>query len=293
MNKGSGRSICLLLLITLGFGFSFILIKELMNANYPVFLLLALRFLIGTFSLFAFRMIKPFPINKDDVKYGVVVGMALFFGFLFQTTGAAFTTPAKNGLYTGLYVLFVPTITMIRQKKFTLKPVLLAVLCFAGVAIISNVFGDITFNIGDLLTTFCALSFAIQFILLEKYSPSLNPVNFTIVQLATVAIISSVISFLLERDSFSMIKADKYLLMIVFLGLFETGISFLIQTYVQSQITANVVALVSCMESVFAMGFSLVFGYDILSMTLILGSILIIASMVISSISNPELKGEK
>lgn len=263
--RGNVKYILLLLLITVGFGFSFILIKELMNANYPVFLLLALRFIIGTGTLAAVKLVRPHPVTRKDILCGGLVGFFILMGFIFQTLGLAYTTPAKSGLYTGLFIIFVPIITMIIRHKFLVTPLLVSIFCFMGVALISNVFSVPTYNMGDFLTTLCAFSFAFQFIFLEKYSPTLNPVNFTIIQLLIVALVSLIISLCTEIDRYSILKLDKYFLIIVFLGFVATGISFLIQTYVQSKISANTVAVVSCMESVFALMFSLIFGYAELS----------------------------
>jgi drug/metabolite transporter (DMT)-like permease len=231
--------------------------------------------------------------TRENIRCGITVGIAIFLGFALQTVGAVYTTPAKNGVYTGLYVIFVPLAVMMMRRKFLLKPLLLALLCFSGVAILSNAFADLTYTIGDFLTTLCAVAFAVQFILLEKYAVRLPPVNFTIIQLATVAMISLIISICFESDRYAVLKIDQYLAMIVFLGLLLTGVSGLIQTYVQSKISANVVAVVSCTESVFALIFSLIFGYDALSMTLFIGSALIVAAMMLSSmtkqnIANPE-----
>jgi drug/metabolite transporter (DMT)-like permease len=283
------KYVLLLLLINFGFGFSFILIKELMLVNYPIFLLLALRFLIGSGTLLVFKIIKSYKITIKDIKYGSLVGLFIFLGFILQTIGAFYTTPAKNGLYTGLYVIFVPIILMIIRKNIQLKPLIISFICFLGIAIISNIFSDITYNVGDLLTTLCALSFAIYFILLEKYSSSLNQISFTLVQLITVALISLAISLRMEVDNYYIIKMDKYMSMIIFLGFAETGVSFLIQTHVQSKISANTVAVISCMEAVFAIFFSVILGYDTLTIIMVIGSMIVIFSMILAAKSSVDI----
>ena len=282
-----------LLLINLGFGFSFILVKELMNINYPIFLLITLRFAIGAISLLVFKITKSQRISRKEVFSGCLFGAFLFLGFVFQTTGAALTTPAKNGLFTGLYVIFVPIIVMIAKKEFRWKPLALSLFCFVGVVFISNVFSDIAINTGDLLTIACALAFALHFAFMEKYAPRLNPINFTLVQLTVVALAASLISVATETSLYSIVKMDKYMMIILFLGLVETGICFLVQTHVQAKIKANVIAVISCMESVFAVMFAVIFGYDILTLALILGATIIISSMVLSAISKHNAIGSE
>ena len=289
LKRGNVSYIVYLLLINLGFGFSFILIKELMNVNYPIFLLIALRFAIGSFSLHVFKMFKPQRISRKEVFSGCLLGAFLFLGFVFQTTGAALTTPAKNGLFTGLYVIFVPIIVMIAKKEFRWKPLALSLFCFVGVVFISNVFSDIAINTGDLLTIACALAFALHFVFTEKYAPTLNPINFTLIQLTVVALASSLISIATETNLYSIVKMDKYMMIVIFLGLVETGLCLSIQTHIQSKIKADVIAVISCMESVFAVMFAIIFGYDMLTLSLILGAIIIVSSMIISATSKHKL----
>jgi len=290
MTKKKSLYIILLILVCTIFGFSFVIVKYLLEINFPTFLLLGLRFTIGAGFLLLIRKFIRLPkINEKEIRNGFVLGIVIFIGFALQTFGAIFTTPAKNGLFTGLYVIFVPLIIIIIKRKFSLKPILLAILSFIGVVVVSNVFvGNLSINIGDILTVLCALAFAIQFVLLEKYAPSLNPINFTIIQLLTVAGVSIILSLLTETNFYISIQWGKVLLSLIFLGVFSTGLAYYIQTVVQTKISANTVSVVSCMESVFAIIFSILLKYDVFSMSLLVGSLIIIVSMIISSISNQE-----
>ena len=279
------------------FGIDFIAVKYILVAGYAPFFLLAIRFLIASLTLFVFcsifnvfRSIKVSSFSKKELLYGVIAGLFLFLSFALQTYGAKYTTPAKNGVFTGLYVIFTPIIVMLFTKKITWKPLLIACLCFVGVMVVSNFFAEkLTINIGDILTILCAVAFAGHFILLEKFltNTDIDFFNFTNIQLLVVAVLSFAFSFGFESFEFCTLKFDATIIwLFLFLGVICTAFSYYIQTVAQSKLTANTVSVVSCSESVFAVIFGICFGYDQFALSLIVGTLIIVVSMVLTSINN-------
>jgi drug/metabolite transporter (DMT)-like permease len=91
------------------FGIDFIAVKYILVAGYAPFFLLAVRFFIATLAFVGFYSIfnifhscKVNTFNKKELLYGVIAGVFLFLSFALQTYGAKYTTPAKNGVFTGL-----------------------------------------------------------------------------------------------------------------------------------------------------------------------------------------------
>ena len=276
--------------VTIIWGMSFLFVSDVVRQGIPVFLLLALRFLLGIIPLFIFTRVKRMPkITKDEWLKGILAGVVVFAAFIFQTYGALYTTSAKNGLLTGLYVIFVPLICF-RSVKST-KPFFDAVMCIVGMAFLFNVFsGMATVNIGDIFTILCAVAFAVQFILIEKHVPTLSPVNYTIVQLLTVAVLAFFISLFIEaKDYINIVWTYSAVLKIVWLGVLSTGYAYIMQTLVQTKVNAATVSIIACLESVFAMSFSLIFGYENFSSNLMIGFVLIMIAMV-SSVTSPTWK---
>lgn len=289
--------ILLLLLVTAIWGVSFLVVKDLINDGVPLYTMLTFRFFVGSLFLFLCKKaLKIGKISKEEFRQGIIVGVVIFISFALQTAGAIYTTPGKNGMLTGLYVLFVPLIIFIQYGKFTVKSLFDAFLCLFGLALFFDVFRSMTtINLGDILTIGCALFFAIQFIVLERQAPRLNPWNYTIVQLLTVGVLGGIFSVLYEGAGFCTIASAKILLQLLFLSILSTGFAFACQTYVQSKIRAVVVSILCCAESLFAVVFSILAGYEKISVSLILGSLVLLASMVSASVGNtrnslPELK---
>lgn len=269
------------------FGFSFVALQKLISYGFPTFTIMCLRFFIGAISLLSICILSP-KSSSLSVKYykqgtarGTISGTIMFIAFSLQTFGAKYTSPANNALCTGLYVIFVPCIGIVLFKRKNAFIYLAALVSFIGVALISGFsFRNITLNNGDLLSVLCGFFFAVHFIIMEKYTAEGNLPYYTIIQLLTVACTSLVVSLLFEQKEYTAIQWQNGLRWIFFLGIVSTSVTYMIQSFVQAKISAEKVSVISCSESLFAVIFSLVLGYSVMSIKLFAGAILILFSMV-------------
>ena len=272
------------------FGLSFIALQELIESGYPIFAIVSLRFFIGAISLLSFCAVSfkssIFSIKrtKDSTITGIISGTVMFLAFSLQTFGAKYTTPANNALCTGLYVIFVPLLGIVHFRRKNAFYFAAALVSFLGVALVSGFslknYSMQTINVGDVLSILCGLFFAIHFIVLEKYTAQGNLPYFTIIQLFTVATISFLVSLFTEKNSFASVQWGISFGWIVFLGVLSTAVTYMIQSIVQSRISAEIVSVISCSESLFAVIFSLVLGYSIITIELMAGAALILITMV-------------
>ncbi|MDR0381559.1 MAG: DMT family transporter [Oscillospiraceae bacterium] len=292
--EGAARAgyLALMLLVCVVFGYSFIVVKNLLTQGFPLFLLLGLRFLLGGVLLLCLRPCRAFggrtPLRRDEFRCGALLGAVTFAAYVLQTVGVGITTPAKNGLFTGLYVIFVPLLLMAARRVWTPRPLFAAAVGFAGVLLISNVlFERFSLNAGDLLSVFCAVALAVQIVLLGKYAPSVHPVNFTAIQLFVSSALSLFISFVREQPFTADIPWAETGLGLLFLGVFPTGFCAFAQTFVQARLPAASVAVVLCTESVFAVLFSALLGYDRITVAFLAGAALMVASMFLSATGKP------
>lgn len=274
------------LIICMIWGLSLVIAYGLLSSGIPPFFLIAVTYGLGSLSLLAVRTISGAnpPIGRNELKYGIFVGTLIFCAFGLQTLGLTYTTPAKSGLLTVLYVLFIPLILLILVRKTSVRSILFALIGFAGVLVMSGVTsGDVSMNRGDLLTIMCAVMFAMQFVALEKFSRRLNTMNFTLIQMTTVAFFGASISLMFETSRYSGIDLVGSWAGIAFMGFFVVGLGFFVQTAVQKKIPSTTMSILCCTESVFAMTFSWAFGYDNITLPLLLGAALIVASALLSS----------
>jgi len=273
-------------MICMVWGLSLVVAYDLLGTGMPPFFLIAVTYCLGALTLFtakAFSRNTP-AISRDEWRYGILVGVLIFTAFGLQTVGLVYTTPAKSGLLTVLYVLFVPIIISIVLKKLSARSMVFALIGFAGVLVMSGVTGgEASLNIGDLLTIMCAAAFAMQFVALEKFSPRLNTLNFTLVQMTAATLVGIAASLMLETNQYSDIDLIGSWGGLLFMGLIVTGLGFFVQTAAQKKIPSTTISVLCCTESVFAMLFSWILGYDLLTIPLLIGAALIIASTLLSS----------
>ena len=116
-----------LLLVTLIWGSTFVMVKNAV-ASFPVFSFLALRFAFAALVLVPFVVLRQRNARANVLESEAIpplrpsslllrarrtaapllIGVALFAGYSFQTMGLHLTTPAKAGFITGLSVVIVP-----------------------------------------------------------------------------------------------------------------------------------------------------------------------------------------
>jgi drug/metabolite transporter (DMT)-like permease len=143
------------LIVCMIWGLSLVVAYDLLGTGIPPFFLIAVTYGIGAITLLAAKLVlRTTPaIGRDELKYGILVGILIFAAFGLQTVGLVYTTPAKSGLLTVLYVLFVPIIISVVRKKLSARSIAFALIGFAGVLVMSGVAGgDASVNYGDVLT---------------------------------------------------------------------------------------------------------------------------------------------
>lgn len=126
----------------------------------------------------------------QDLKCGILIGIALFASYAFQTYGVKYTTAGNNAFLTTTYVIMVPFLYWIVTKKrpdvFTLSA---AVLAMAGIGLLTLGNGIASINKGDLLTVLCGLTFAIHILMLSTYTKAHDVSLMTFLQLATAGVL--------------------------------------------------------------------------------------------------------
>jgi drug/metabolite transporter (DMT)-like permease len=211
---------------------------------------------------------------------GVLIGLALFAGYAFQTFGLRETTPAKAGFITGMSVALVP----LGQAIFLRRPprrnsIIGVTLATLGLALLS-LQADLSVNRGDLLVLACAVAFAAHILLTGRYAPEWQPLRLAFVQILTVALLSGAATLALEQPIGP--PSGNVWFAALFTGLLATALAFFIQSRAQQATSPTHTALIYAAEPVFAGLFSFLLIGEVLGPRQIAGSALILAGMVIS-----------
>ena len=281
MLSTSRRAELALLLLAFFWGITFPLVKIALNFCSP-FLFLTIRFVLGTLIVWAVYCKKTASIDKATLKAGIMLGVLLFLGYAFQTVGLKYTAASKSAFITGLFVVMVPPLSVLiikeKPKLFSLIGVILAI---SGLWLMTRPKGS-EFNLGDLLTLFCAISFSFHVIYVQIYNRMFDFEKLVFVQLLTTTILSIPSMFLFETIKFA--YNPNLLLAILVTALFATALGITIQNRMQKDTTATKASVIYTMEPVFAGVFSYLILGEILGTVGIVGAGLILSGMLCSEL---------
>ena len=246
--------------------------------------LVAIIFLYLTYVFFN-KTSKSYREQKFDMKRtirgGVLCGLVFTFGINFQQIGLVYTTAGKASFLTALYIVFIPIIGLFYGKKINRKLQLCIVLAMIGTYLMS-VKGSLSMNIGDLITIFGSIVFAIHILMLSEFSKDTNAVLVSLIQFAVCGFFSLIAALIFEGIEIDAIL--KSYLAILYVGILSSGVGFTIQLMALKELDPVVASMISSLESVFGA----VFGWLILSQSMsereIIGGIIIFVATLIAQL---------
>ena len=138
---------------------------------------------------------------------------------------------------------------------------------------------------GDWYLLACALCFAVQILIVERYSPEVDCIRMSCIQFLVAGILGTIPMLTIERPAFSDILAAWQ--PIAFVGVFSCGVAYTCQMLGQRRVAAPIASLIMSMESVFAA----VFGALLLGETMtgreIAGSVLMFLAILLVQLWRP------
>jgi drug/metabolite transporter (DMT)-like permease len=270
-----------LLFVVFVWGTTFAIMKDAFNLVTP-FYFLTLRFVTATLVLVLIFFKRLKRLDWETLKSGVIVGIFLFGGFAFQVVGLNYTTASKAGFLTGLSVIIVPILSAIILKE---KPSFLTsfgvFLATIGLALLSYN-GGFLFNFGDLLVFICAISLAIYIILVGKYVQEKDSILLAIIQVGTVALLSSIFAFL--EGSYKVVVDPQFWSAVVYMAICATALALVIENKAQEFTTPTRTAIIFSMEPVFATIFAYFYLGEVISTKGYWGGFLIVLGMIIAEV---------
>jgi drug/metabolite transporter (DMT)-like permease len=280
-------NVCLLA-VTFVWGATFTLTKGALD-HVPAMAFLSVRFLVASAGLVlvvlsskpsrrALRMTRTW-------RLGGLLGLMLYGAYACQTIGLVFTTPAKAGFLTGLFVVLVPIlgIWVLRQAP-QLRVWIGAMLALCGLALLCGA-DIIHLAPGDLLVLSCAVFVALQMLYIEKYGRDLDPLGLATVEIVVLTL-SCTLTALWTTPASTWnhevwLKPDV-LWAVVICAIPGTAIAYVAQNAFQKHTTAAQAAIIFSMEPVFSWLVAWTVLGDSLSAEGTLGSLLIFLSMLVA-----------
>ncbi|MGB4441016.1 MAG: DMT family transporter [Coriobacteriia bacterium] len=261
-------------------GGTFVVVKDAVGI-YPLYAFLSLRFLI---AVLAFAVVLPSSIRlmrRDTLGAGLIAGVFLTAGYVFQTWGLQDTSASKAAFITGMFVVITPAMQALILRRIPRRiTVLGVVLAVIGLWLLSGGGGG-GWNAGDTRVLLCAAAYAAHMVVLGALGDRHDVRPLTLVQLATVAVLCGAVS--LASEPVALPGDGSVWLALVVTGVFASAVAFAVQTYAQRILSPTKTALILITEPAFGGIFGW-FAGERLGVGGFVGALLILSGMVVAEL---------
>lgn len=294
MKKYTGEAA--LFAITIFWGVTFPLIKLALNDISPMYFI-AVRFSLAALILLPFLWKPLVTAKKDLIVAGLFLGFLYFLGFATQTVGLRYTTATKSGFITGTFVIFIPILQLILEKKAPGKGNVIGILLvLVGLIFLSSkglTFLDIVselgsnFNIGDFLTLICAFFYALYVVYIDIITKKFDYKALIILQVLFTGFAGYVFTFLFKTTGIETMKSDfnsTVILVILYTTIFSSILATIVQTKYQKVVTPTKAGIIFSLEPIFAALFAYLIIQESISSFAIIGCLFIFTGVLVSEL---------
>ena len=274
-------------LVAIFFGCGFAAMQTVLKGGMSVGASLSVRFLIGTAILGVLLKTQRVKFDRSSLHDGLILGAILVTIFWLQTDGLRFTTTAKSGLITSLYVPFTPVLAFLLKERVTLSHGLGTAIATIGLLLLVHVPGSLLngWNRGDFETLLCALLCTAHVVFTGRFSRRSNAWILAWTQVAVTGVVSAIVTvFLPAPHGFQTTPAAlshlNVVLAFAFMICFTTVFGFWGISKWQGYLSAAEAAVVYSLEPVVAAAVGVFWVGEHFSPAQLLGAGLIVLGML-------------
>jgi drug/metabolite transporter (DMT)-like permease len=291
-----------ILLTTLIWGSTFAVSRGVLD-SWPPLTYLALRMPLAALVFAALFPSQVLGASRAAWRAGGTLGVLMGLGFIGQTVGLLYTTPAKSAFITGITTPLVPVVAYLLWRSRPSRENLLGiVLATIGGALILAPAGAAGFNTGDLITLSTTLLFAFHINLMSVYARRIDVRQLSALQVTSAAAVVfaawlgvrvagavlgvEALPAGLARETLAPVWSAGVALQIVYLTLVATVASFLLWTWGQARMAATHAAVIFSLEPVFATAFAVLLrgSAEWTGPRATLGALLVLGGVIVSEL---------
>lgn len=252
MKKKQIVSSLMLVLTALIWGSAFV--AQRVGLNYGSALLFnGTRSLIGAAVLVPVCMIfrpKERVNDRHTMIGGVLCGLALFVATNLQQAGLAYTEVGKAGFITTFYIILVPVLSLLVGKKTGLFTWISVLLALGGLYFLCMKPGGFAMQKGDLMELGCALFYAVQIMIVDRFIQDADGVKMSCLQFAVSGVLSLLSALIFTEPDFRLLAQGWVPLL--YAGVLSSGVAYTLQIVGQKNLHPAVASLLMSLESAFA-----------------------------------------
>lgn len=246
----------------------------------------AVRCLLGSavlapLSILRQRRNAQKPPRGALLKGGVACGLVLCAATNLQQLGLQYTTPAKSGFITSMYLVLVPILSLVLGRSPRLRHWLCVAMAAGGLYLLSFKEG-FTLNPGDALTLIGAFFFACHIMVVDRFAPGLDGAALCCVQFLVVGLLTSVPMLALESPTLAGLHAAA--LPIAYAGVMSCGVAYTLQIVGQQRCEPVVATVLMSLESVFSLLGGMVILSQIPTPRELLGCVVVFSAVLLAQL---------
>ena len=234
------------------------------------------------------------PVSHADRRIlltgGTACGIALSIASNLQQMGIYMGAPVgKAGFLTACYILIVPILGLFIKKKCGWNIWLGIIIAVAGLYLLC-IQESFSIRFSDCLLLLCALSFAVQILIVDHYADIVDGVRMACIQFFVCGITSAIPMLFVdmgrsvsEISQWAAAFTDPYAwIPILYAGALSCGVAYTLQIIGQRGLNPTVASLLMSLESVFSVLAGWILLNEALSGREILGCIFIFVAVVLA-----------
>lgn len=254
MNRSTLRANTLLLFAALFWGSTFVA-QRVATQYLPPFPFQGIRCMLGAGLLYVVVIAFDRYGQKGSWKSrplwigGAICGVCLFASTNLQQYGLSLgTTAGKSGFITALYIVLVPVFGVFLRRRVGAGVWLSVALAVGGLyCLCMN--ESFSLRSGDFVTLLCAFCFALHILLVDRYSPDVDPIRLSCIQFlvcGTLSVLATLLTQVPPSEAFV-----RCWLPIAYAAIFSSAAAYTFQIIAQRDTNPTVAALLMSTEAVF------------------------------------------
>lgn len=270
----------MLLVVTLGWGISYILMDFSLKAVGP-FMLNAYRFLIAFFVAAVLLFPRLRGVSRTTLRYSALIGVALTLVYTGCTVGVMYTSLSNAGFLCALTVVITPVFSFLFLRQRPEKKLILVVaVALIGIALLTLT-ESLTPKLGDVLCIMAATAYAGDLLLTERAvkQEEVNALQLGIFQLGFTGLFMLILSIFFGE--LTVPSSGSIWGAVLALSIMCTGIAFIVQTVAQQYTSASHVGVIFALEPVFAGVAAFFVAGEVLTPRAYLGAFLLVSCLFI------------
>ena len=274
-----------LLATTAAWGSTFPMLHGVVT-RLPVADFLAVRFLLAAVVLTAVVPRAVAALDRAERQRAAVLGLVYGAAQLLQTAGLAHTSAAVSGFVTGSYVVMTPVLAMLLLRR-PVAPVVWAATALATVGLGVLSLQGLALGTGEAVTLAGAVFYALHVVGLGAWSRPGHALGSVVVQLWVVTAVCA--AGAVPGGVALPQRADDWAVL-VFMAVVAGALALVVQTWAQARVAPERAAVVMTSEPVWAAGFAVVLGGEVLGPRVAVGGALVLAAMLLAELPRPRLR---